>query len=227
MFNIKEQIESYLSTHCVICKEEKKPWQISWHHIDRKTKKYEISNIWNNHIVILISELIKTIPCCHNCHSTLTHYQNYLNSTNDTNDKLKKEGIDILEDAKNKHKQFWDEHFVSFITWDIMELYEKETDPIKNFKTKFKTKFKTNFIHYLVHDIEFRDFVLQYKNDSWLSDWINDYYKCLDNYNFTKNLFESQNQKMSFELTKGYGRYVLKEIGSDVILKYCYADIYS
>ena len=68
-------LTDYKKMHgCVMCKESKH-WRLAFHHVDPKTKSFNISKSYGNvSKVTLLEEINKCVLVCHNCHADI-HYE--------------------------------------------------------------------------------------------------------------------------------------------------------
>jgi hypothetical protein len=86
---------------CCDCKCDliSEPWKAEFHHIDPKTKDFNISTILNSGIKHLEVELDKCVLLCANCHTKrhfdLTKYNLYLDKINEVHEKLNSGDINV------------------------------------------------------------------------------------------------------------------------------------
>lgn len=59
---------------CAICGYDKCDWSLDFHHVNNRTKKFQVGayNFWHKNIKSFIIELQKCILLCKNCHNEIT-----------------------------------------------------------------------------------------------------------------------------------------------------------
>lgn len=78
-FAVKQKCVDYLGGKCKICNYSKCKWALVFHHVDPKTKKFEIGNSHCRKWSDIEAELNKCILLCQNCHAEL-HFKEYTRS---------------------------------------------------------------------------------------------------------------------------------------------------
>ena len=68
----REFVES-LKTNCVKCGEDR-PWVIQFHHIDHRTKEFNVSQCGTHSRAAIWREASKCVCLCSNCHDEFHHF---------------------------------------------------------------------------------------------------------------------------------------------------------
>lgn len=71
-YDSREFIES-LKTNCIKCGEDR-PWVIQFHHLDHRTKEFNVSNCGTRNRAALWKEASKCVCLCSNCHDEFHHF---------------------------------------------------------------------------------------------------------------------------------------------------------
>ena len=68
----REFVES-LKTDCIKCGEDR-PWVIQFHHVDHRTKEFDVTQIGTRSRASIWKEASKCVCLCSNCHDEFHHF---------------------------------------------------------------------------------------------------------------------------------------------------------
>jgi hypothetical protein len=134
--NVRAEFEKVLGNTCIMCNYDD-VYAIERHHVNESTKKYNMSSIWSRNVIVILSEIIKTIPLCSNCHAKVHALEN-------TDNKI---------DTKELYHLYWIESNVVVDLWEhlILDMYKNDNYRSRRYRLA-ENNFKKKLAKYMVLD---------------------------------------------------------------------------